>query len=280
MRDAEVDWAATPRQGVMRVDCHAHVFTRACKLAPDRRYTPTYEAPLASYLALLDRHGLSHGILVQPSFLGTDNSYLLDCLSQAPDRLRGIVVVTSKVSDRELDDMAAAGVVGIRLNLIGLDDPAEVANHCDRVLLRRIAARGWHIEVHASGAVFAAALDRVLSSDARVVVDHFGRPGLDDGTEDPGFRTLLSLAGHPLLSVKLSGPYRFAGDTGSAAAALYETFGGGHLLWGSDWPWTQHETGHDYGVCLSWLEDWVPDREQCRRVLGETAAELYRVGGG
>ena len=62
MRDAEVDWAATPRQGVMRVDCHAHVFTRACKLAPDRRYTPTYEAPLASYLALLDRYGLSHGM--------------------------------------------------------------------------------------------------------------------------------------------------------------------------------------------------------------------------
>lgn len=280
MRDAEVDWAATPRQGVVRTDCHAHVFTRGCRLAPDRRYTPDYEAPLASYLAELDRHGMSHGVLVQPSFLGTDNGYLLNCLGKAPGRLRGIVVVTPEVQDRDLDAMTAAGVAGIRLNLIGLEDPAEVARHCDRVLLRRIAARGWHIEIHATGAIFAAAVDRALSSDAQVVVDHFGRPDPRAGAEDPGFQALLGLAGHSRLWVKLSGPYRFTRDPGPYAAALFEAFGGERMLWGSDWPWTQHEFGHDYGACLSWLEGWVPDREQRRRVLGENAARLYRVAGG
>ncbi len=280
MNDAGVDRVATPGQGLVRMDCHAHVFTRACRLAPERRYTPAEEAPLASYLAVLDRHGMSHGVLVQPSFLGSDNGYLLDCLRQVPERLRGIVVVTPEVSDRELDAMAAAGVVGIRLNLIGLEDPAEVARHCDRVLLQRIAARGWHVEIHATGAVFAAALDRALSSDAPVAVDHFGRPDPRAGADDPGFRALLSLAGHPLLWVKLSGPYRFAQDPGPFAAALFEAFGGERLLWGRDWPWTQHEAGHDYAAGLSWLEDWVPDREQRRRVLGANAARLYRVDGG
>jgi predicted TIM-barrel fold metal-dependent hydrolase len=279
MEDAGVDQVAMPDQGFVRVDCHAHVFTRACRLAPDRRYTPAYEAPLASYLAVLDRHGMSHGVLVQPSFLGTDNGYLLDCLGRAPERLRGVVVVTPEVSDRELDVMAAAGVVGIRLNLIGLEDPAEVARHCDRVLLRRIAARGWHVEIHATGAVFAAALDRALSSDAPVAVDHFGRPDPHVGAEDPGFRALLGLASHPQLWVKLSGPYRFAQDPGPFAAALFEAFGGERLLWGSDWPWTQHEAGHDYAACLRWLEGWVPDGEPRQCVLGANAARLYRLAG-
>jgi predicted TIM-barrel fold metal-dependent hydrolase len=279
VEDAQVESIATPRQGAVRMDCHAHVFTRACQLASERRYTPAYEAPLARYLAILDRHDMSHGALVQPSFLGNDNGYLLDCLGRAPDRLRGVVVVAPQVSDRELDAMAAAGVVGIRLNLIGLEEPAEVVRHYDRLLLRRIAARGWHVEIHARGAVFAAALDRALSSDAQVVVDHFGRPDSRAGADDPGFRTLLSLAGNPLVWVKLSGPYRLARDPGPFAAALFEAFGGERLLWGSDWPWTQHEADHDYGSCLRWLEDWVPDPGQRRRVLGENAARLYRLAG-
>ncbi len=277
MDDADVETAAASGQALLRIDCHAHVFTRACRLAPDRRYTPDYEAPLESYLAVLDRHDISHGVLVQPSFLGTDNGYLLDCLGRVPERLRGVVVVPPEVPDRELDSMAAAGVFGIRLNLIGLDDPAEVARHCDRVLLRRIAARGWHVEIHATGAVLAAALDRALSSDARVVADHFGRPDPRVGVEDPGFRALLSMAAHPLLWIKLSGPYRFAQDPGPCADALVEAFGGERMVWGSDWPWTRHEAGQDYATSLRWLEGWVPDRDQRRRVLGANAARLYRV---
>ena len=54
--------AAVIGQGV---DSHAHVFTRDCALARNRRYTPVREAPLDGYLAALDRHGISHAVLVQ-----------------------------------------------------------------------------------------------------------------------------------------------------------------------------------------------------------------------
>nr|CUV26796.1 protein of unknown function [Ralstonia solanacearum] len=40
----------------------------------------SYDATLPAYLAQLDAHGLSHGVLIQPSFLGVDNSYLLAAL--------------------------------------------------------------------------------------------------------------------------------------------------------------------------------------------------------
>ncbi len=101
------------------IDCHAHVFSRDLELAAVRRYTPGYDATLAQYLSHLHAHGLSHGVLVQPSFLGTDNRYLLAALRQAPEQLRGVVVVERDVSRAELDDMARLGVVGVRLNLMG-----------------------------------------------------------------------------------------------------------------------------------------------------------------
>ncbi len=75
------------------IDTHAHVFERGLPLANARRYAPGYDAPLSAYLAQLDAHGLSNGVLIQPSFLGTDNSYLLAALKQAPQRLRGVAVI-------------------------------------------------------------------------------------------------------------------------------------------------------------------------------------------
>ena len=62
-------------------------------------------------------------MLVQPSFLGTDNSYLVAALKEQPQRLRGVVVVDPMIAQSELDDLSTAGVVGVRLNLIGVDLP-------------------------------------------------------------------------------------------------------------------------------------------------------------
>src|SRR5438045_9706293 len=101
------------------IDSHAHVFSRGLKLAATRRYAPDYDATLAEYLNHLGTHGLSHGVLVQPSFLGTDNRYLLAALQQAPAQLRGVVVVEPEISRGMLNDMAHIGVVGVRLNLMG-----------------------------------------------------------------------------------------------------------------------------------------------------------------
>jgi predicted TIM-barrel fold metal-dependent hydrolase len=59
-----------------------------------------------------DANGVSHAVLVQPSFLGTDNHYLLDVLRRYP-RFRGIA--------RGSADKAA--VVGIRLDLSSAPHP-------------------------------------------------------------------------------------------------------------------------------------------------------------
>src|SRR5471032_558554 len=104
---------------ILGVDSHAHVFSRDLQRVSTSRYSPGYDATLDSYLTHLREQGLSHGVLVQPSFLGTDNQYLLAALQQAPGQLRGVVVVDPGISRQALQQMAALGVVGIRLNLMG-----------------------------------------------------------------------------------------------------------------------------------------------------------------
>ncbi len=129
------------------IDTHAHVFHRGLKLAPGRRYAPDYDAPLSLYLEQLDHNGMSNGVLVQPSFLGTDNSYLVECLKQTSGRLRGIAVVDPAVSADELHALDRAGVVGIRLNLVGQPLPDLTAAEW-KTLLAEVCAEASRSRCH------------------------------------------------------------------------------------------------------------------------------------
>ncbi|MFE2889367.1 amidohydrolase family protein [Streptomyces sp. NPDC059272] len=82
-------------------------------------YSDQYERPDS----LLDTHGLAAGVLVQPSFLGTGSTYLLDARGEAPDRLRGVAVIEPRTEREELDRLVEADVCGVRLNLISRPVP-------------------------------------------------------------------------------------------------------------------------------------------------------------
>jgi len=267
---------------MIAVDTHAHVFERGLKLAEKRRYTPDYDAPLDAYLYNLDRSGISHGVLVQPSFLGTDNNYLLKALDKFPDRLRGIAVVEPGTSKAELIDLASNGVVGIRLNLPGTPLPDL---NCDlwTKLLHHISGLGWQVEVHLEACDLSAIVGVLLDTDLNVVIDHFGRPDKRLGIDDPGFRYLLSVAKTRRVWVKLSGAYRIgngcgAGETASSSLipSLRESFGLDRLLWGSDWPHTQFESATDYSTAWAQLETWLPDPEERKIVLEEAPMQLFK----
>jgi predicted TIM-barrel fold metal-dependent hydrolase len=86
---------------------------------------------------------------VQPSFYGFDNSCLVDALKDLGNSARGIAVVQQNVSDAELKRLAAAGVVGVRLNLAtaGVRDP-KVAIDAINAFAPRFVALGWHIQIN------------------------------------------------------------------------------------------------------------------------------------
>jgi predicted TIM-barrel fold metal-dependent hydrolase len=53
---------------------------------PGARYTPAYAAPLATWQAAARPLGVRRGVLVQTSFLGTDNRLLLSSWRSTPRR--------------------------------------------------------------------------------------------------------------------------------------------------------------------------------------------------
>jgi predicted TIM-barrel fold metal-dependent hydrolase len=254
-------------------DTHAHVFTRGLRLAHERRYAPGYDATVDAYLSLLDAHGLAAGVLVQPSFLGTDNSYLLNALGKAPDRLRGVAVIDPQTPGEELDRLAAAGVCGIRLNLVDRPVP-PLGEPLWQRLAHGLAARGLHLEVQAQQRQWEELEPRLIRWPGAVVVDHLGLPA-SSSLSYPGSAALCRLLAAPHVWVKASAPYRSAPRAATAMVrSLLGAGGGERMLWGSDWPWTRHEEDRDYGTTLTWLTAELSATE-ARRILCANPARLF-----
>lgn len=241
------------------VDSHAHVWDRTCHMIAGARYHPDYEADIDTYLRILDDHNLEKAVLVQPSFLGTDNSYLLDALRRFPDRLRGIVVVDPGIAEHNLIEMAGSGVIGIRLNTLSMA-PEALNSEMHDELIRRASQLGLWIEVQAKGVDWPTIAGNPAIANARLMIDHFGLPS---GPDCPGLKALLNR--NPATTVvKVSAPYRVSNDLQIHAAKRFlEQFGPQRCLWGSDWPWTQHEDRHSYGDSIDWLDHWTnPDQRR------------------
>ena len=87
-----------------------------------RLYTPNCDAFPEDLFSLLSKYGLDGALLVQPSFLGADNSYLLKVLEDyfysTDITLRGVVVLDplTPVDAAWLKELDEMGIVGARLN--------------------------------------------------------------------------------------------------------------------------------------------------------------------
>jgi predicted TIM-barrel fold metal-dependent hydrolase len=259
--------AMTPQ---LVIDTHAHVFHRGLKLASGKRYAPDYDAPLDLYLKQLDQNGTTNGVLVQPSFLGTDNSYLVDCLRQTNGRLRGIAVVDPAVSSQEIAALDKAGVVGIRLNLVGQPLPDLTAPEW-KTLLANVKAANWQVEIQRNASDLVGLVPKLLEEGVAVVLDHYTLPDPKLGVDDPAFQSILKFGSTGRVWVKISAPYR-NGPNGPAFAKqayplLRTAFGLDHLLWGSDWPHTQFEASETYAKNRRFLDELVTDADERAKVL-------------
>lgn len=257
--------------GVEAIDTHAHVFRRGLPVVADARYVPDGDARLADWLSLMDASGVSHGVLVQVSFLGTDNAHLLEALDAAGGRLRATVQCAPGTPAATLAAWHRRGVRGVRLNTIGATRRPDLGTAEWRAHLARIADLGWHVEVHDEGEGLQAMLAGLAGCPAAIVVDHFGYPG-----QPAGYEAMLRCAERQAVYVKLSAPYRLGGaDPARWAGELLSALGPRRLMWGSDWPHTRHEGRQDYAALRRELATWVPDASSRRTILRDTPVALF-----
>ena len=262
-------------------DCHFHVF-KACESVDAARYVPSYTSTLVDWQADAARVDVTRGVVVQPSFLGTDNRLLLATLAACTDDLRGVAVVSESVSESELRNLHANGVRGIRLNLMGCADDERTIRELPSLWWSGLIAAGLHLELHSDIGRIAALLPRV-PSDITVVLDHFAKPQtavLADATvaavrgrEHAGSTTYVTLSG----AYRQGAADTLAPSTKCKALATIwlDVLGRERLLWGSDWPCTNYESEADYASLREQLASWLPDHGDQNATLSTNPDRLY-----
>ena len=283
-----------PRGGC---DCHVHVFGDPGKFpfAEKRIYTP----PEASVEQLLDLQGalkLERVVVVQPSVYGSDNSCTVDAVRRLGARGRGVAVIDQSTTRASLQEMNAAGIRGVRLNLetntAGRFDPAAAKALLDTTA-EQINGLGWHIQMYTRTSIIAALKEHLAKLPFPVVFDHFGRADPTLGTNQPGFDALTELMKSGDAYVKISGAYRVSqkapdyADATPLAQALVQA-NPDRIVWGTDWPHPNSDHGRgkplseisppfaiDDGLLLNQLVKWVPDAALRKKILVDNPARLY-----
>ena len=259
-------------------DCHHHIYDGRFPIAPEATLKPA-DALVSEYRLLKKRLGTTRHVIVQPSTYGVDNSCLLNALGQfGLETARGVAVVNTMVTDRELQDMHAAGVRGIRFNL----SPAgSTTFQMVAPLSKQVAPLGWHIQVNAAADQLVAAKDLWYSLPSQIVFDHLAHVPIPMGTQHPVFALVPDLMQKGKAWVKLSGAYQ---ETKVGAPSYSDTIpiaqgyvkvAPERLVWGSDWPHPTEKDKPNDAILLDLLAAWVPDTATRNRILVDNPAKLY-----
>ncbi len=264
-------------RSVHRWDTHAHVF--AGPVLPGSHYRPA-DHTLEMWRATAEPHGIDRVVLVQPSVYGVDNSVMLDALRKSGGVHRGVAVLDPQVTNRQLQDMHAAGVRGARFNLVSPvgNDPALI----DRTV-ERIRPLGWHLHLFLRPAAYAWVREKQAAWAVNIVFDHLA--GMRAGsTLTAGERADLQALAAAGAWIKISGLYRMEMQAPFAECdELLPHIGdwfAGRVLWGSDWPhtWFMEKPRGEataYGDLLAPAPRAFPDESIQRSILVEAPGRLY-----
>jgi predicted TIM-barrel fold metal-dependent hydrolase len=264
-------------------DCHAHIFDPTYPFSKTTHYVPEYaqRGTAADFAAVLDAHGFTHGLLVGAAPYAGDNRAMLDALAAWPGRFKGIALFREpNMPENDLERLAESGVVGLRINLM-THGMKEIVGPAAERLFAQVKEMGWFIQVHLHEDDLVPAEPILKKAGVRLMFDHFGRPDVDRGLDQPGFASLLEFGRSGNAVCKLSGPFRASKtgypyeDVDPFIAAVIEAYTLDNCVWGSDWPFVRMQQRVDYGPQLICLPRWLPDEADRQKVLWETPKRLF-----
>lgn len=256
------------------VDTHAHIIGLPPFVEP-RGYT---SAPVTEqqYLHMLDSVGMSHGVLVQVSIHGGDNSLMLDFLRRHPRRFRGVAVIRHDLPEAGLRELQECGVRGLRLSSVSRDGiGVEYLDRYESVC----AEMGWHLQFMSNASHLPTIASRLARLRVPAVIDHMGHFDVTAPGAPTSMLLVRGLAADGAW-VKLSGAFRLApaspySEVTPYARQLIEA-APDRCVWGSDWPHVNFRGPMpNVGDQLDLLADWAPDEIQRRRILVDNAHVLY-----
>jgi predicted TIM-barrel fold metal-dependent hydrolase len=254
------------------VDAHCHVFHRGMPFTDTAWARPDYDYRVEAYLAELDAHGVSFGVVTAASLFGEYNDYTLDVLARH-QRLRATVMLDPDTPPAEMARLRDAGVRGVRFQIAVKAELPDLGGYRFRRFVTRLADAGLHLELNLAGHQLAAMLPALAGID--VVVDHFGLLRSEGEMEGEGFLAMLHAFDKGRTWAKLSAGFRLPEDRlGAYAVRLLAEAGPERLFWGSDAPFVGAEERVSYGDTLGTFYRIVPDARQ-RRAISDAALRFY-----
>jgi predicted TIM-barrel fold metal-dependent hydrolase len=274
------------------IDAHAHVWTADTShypLAPG--YKKEDMRPASFTPEELFRHSKPAGVervnLIQMSFYGLDNSYLLDMIKLYPDVFAGTAVIDphGKEPERLMAELAKKGIRAFRIHpKLSGEPPEKWLRPPGCKAMFAAAARNNQALSCLIGPDGLPEIDRMCGdhTDTPVIVDHLARVGADGEVREADVAALCALAKHEKVLVKVGAFYALGrkrppyDDLAPLIRKVVQAFGAKRCMWESDSPF-QVQGEHSYQAGLDLVRkrlDFLTADDK-DRLLGKTAERFF-----
>jgi predicted TIM-barrel fold metal-dependent hydrolase len=242
-------------------DTHFHIIDMRFPVQENQGFFPP-SFPAADYQQRTRGLGITGGNVVSGSFQGFDTGFMFDALQTLGPTFTGVIQIPSTATDEEILKLDAAGVRGVRFNLVrgGSADVADL----DRVARRIWDLARWHVELYADARDLAPIFDTLAALPA-VSIAHLGL-----STE--GLPTLVKLA-EKGMKVKATGFGRMTLDPVEGIQVLVRA-NPDCLMFGTDLP-SQRARRPFLPSDIDLLRDNI-DAALLRKVFFDNAVQFYR----
>lgn len=271
----------------MIIDTHVHVW--ALDSSPGHQPVPgalvpwpTEAAPVEWLIEDMNEYGIDHCVLVQSSAFGSDNRYLLECLSKYPGKFKAIGLVDPLDPQNAIREAMwmEQGLSGFRFHPLYYEDFSWLDSADSDAVWRCAEEHAAILQFHLRPQ-HAPALGRIAARhpSVRVIVDHLGKPDVSEAEPSVSYEAVLRLADLPNVWVKI-GDYQIASresypwrDTWRFVELLKESFGAGRMIWGTGYPGKRRLVPLDQA--LGYMEQLPLSPNEHRTILWDTPAKLF-----
>lgn len=235
-------------------------------------------------LAHAQASGVDRIVLIQMSYYGTDNQYMLDVIEDSPDIFRGIAIIDPRMQtvEKEMKRLAVRGIRGFRITITSSEAKARLAEGAFDEMFRYGAALDLAICPLINPDVLPE-LERVVSRfpDTPVIIDHLARIGVSGEIKQDDVDNLCRLARYPEVRVKVSAFYALGAkqpphlDLSPMIKQVFEAYGAERLMWASDCPF--QIVNEPYEASIALVRDHLDflEQEDRERILRQTAEKFF-----
>jgi len=273
---------------MLTIDAQVHAYERD---HPGRPWAAVLQGPPEvtgdDMVRAMDAAGVDGALLVSPfTMYRYDASYALAVHAAHPGRFGLIKPVDPgdfAVADTIAAWAATAGTVGIRIMLNrGVSEDAA-----DPGIARVLTAAAHHdlpVNLLCWGRLRQAAQMAARNPDTRLVIDHLGlqQPFAPPAPPQPfaDLPQVLALAAYPNVAIKITGactlshepfPYN---DIWDPLRRIFDAFGFGRCMWGTDWTRATALLTYAQGVEAFRVTDQLSEGERAA-LMGETLRLVY-----